>query len=58
MRRALGFATSIVTNQDLSPSIASKLKFLAVDLTVNLVHSQEKSRNVRHLEVPETIEWE
>ena len=44
--------------RDLSPSIASKRKFLAVDLTVSLAGCEEKSRNYRCLQVPETIEWE
>jgi hypothetical protein len=42
----------------LSPSIALKRKFLAVELTVSLVHLDKKSRDFRRLAVPETIEWE
>jgi hypothetical protein len=38
--------------------IALKRKFLAVELTVSLVHLDKKSRDFRRLAVPETIEWE
>ncbi len=44
--------------QDLSPSIALKRNFLAVDLTVSPAYSDKKSRNFICLYVPETIEWE
>jgi hypothetical protein len=42
----------------LSPSIAPKRNYLAVDLTVSLAYREEKSRKYRCLQVPETIEWE
>ena len=44
--------------RDLSPSIASKRKFLAVDVTVSQACSDEKYLNFNRLYVPETIEWE
>jgi hypothetical protein len=42
----------------LSPSIAPKRNFLAVDLTVSPACLEKKSRNFSCLYVPETIEWE
>ena len=42
----------------LSPSIAPKRNFLAVDLTVSPAHPDKKSRNFSCLYAPETIEWE
>ena len=42
----------------LSPSIAPKRNYLAVDLTVSLAYREEKSCKYRCLQVPETIEWE
>jgi hypothetical protein len=41
----------------LSPSIASKRNFLAVDLTVSPAHPDKKSGIFSCLQVPETIEW-
>ena len=55
---ARGFALSVVINRDLSPSIALKRKFLAVDLTVSSEYVAVKSRSIKRLCVPETIEWE
>jgi hypothetical protein len=56
--RSHGFALSVVTHRDLSPSIALKRTFLAVDLTVSSDYAEKKSRIIRCLYVPETIEWE
>jgi hypothetical protein len=42
----------------LSPSIALKRMFLAVDLTVSLSYPPWKACSFRYLEVPETTEWE
>jgi hypothetical protein len=56
--RTHGFASSVVTHRDLSPPIALKRKFLAVDLTVSSEYAEKKSRIIRNLYVPETIEWE
>jgi hypothetical protein len=42
------------TFRHLSPSIALKRTFLAVDLTVSSLYAEETKR----LYVPETIEWE
>ena len=56
--RTHGFASSVVTHRDLSPPIALKRKFLAVDLTVSSEYAEKKSRFIRNLYVPETIEWE
>jgi len=44
--------------RDLSPSIAPKRKFLAVDLTVSSLYAYEKTRSFKRLLIPETIEWE
>ena len=44
--------------RDLSPSIAPKRMFLAVDLTVSLACPPQKLRNFMGLYVLETIEWE
>jgi len=44
--------------RDLSPSIAPKRMFLAVDLTVSLARGEKNSHRFRCLYVPETIEWE
>lgn len=49
---------SVRAIRDLSPSIARKRKFLAVDLTVSPACPDKKSSHVRRLYVPETIEWE
>jgi hypothetical protein len=46
------------TFRHLSPSIAPKRNYLAVDLTVSLLCASEKPRSFNLLEVPETIEWE
>jgi hypothetical protein len=66
--RAPGLALSVVTDRDLSPSIAVyrrlspsialKRNCLAVDLTVSSEYADKKSRIIRFLYVPETIEWE
>ncbi len=45
-------------SRHLSPSIALKRKFLAVDLTVNAAYIDKRSHNFNCLYVPETIEWE
>jgi hypothetical protein len=42
----------------LSPSIAPKRKFLAVDLTVTPAYPDKESCKGSELQVPETIEWE
>ena len=42
----------------LSPSIAPKRKFLAVDVTVNFPCPAKMSRIFKRLYMPETIEWE
>ncbi len=42
----------------LSPSIALKRNYLAVDLTVSSLFASENINSVRRLQVPETIEWE
>jgi len=42
----------------LSPSIAPKRKYWAVDLTVSLAYLEEKPFKDRYLHVQETIEWE
>jgi hypothetical protein len=55
---ARGFALSVVTNRDLSPSIALKRKCLAVDLTVSSEYVAVKPRIIRCLCMPATIEWE
>jgi hypothetical protein len=44
--------------RDLSPSIAPKRIFLAVDVTVNLACSWNTSRSFSGLDEPGTIEWE
>jgi hypothetical protein len=44
--------------QHLSPSIAPKRKFLAVDVTVNFPCPAKMSRIFKRLYMPETIEWE
>ena len=56
--RTHGFASSVVTHRDLSPPIALKRKFLAVDLTVSPACSDKKWRIFSCLYVLETIEWE
>lgn len=48
----------VVTHRYLSPSIALKRNFLAVDMTVNAASPERKSRTFKWLYVPETIEWE
>jgi hypothetical protein len=55
--RSHGFALLVVTHRDLSPSIALKWTVLAVDLTVSSEYTEKKSRIIRCLYVPETIEW-
>jgi hypothetical protein len=42
----------------LSPSIALKRKFLAVDMTVSQTCPDDKCCNFHCLSAPETIEWE
>jgi hypothetical protein len=46
------------TYPHLSPSIATKRKLLAVDVTVSLVYAVKKANSIRRLLVPATIEWE
>jgi len=57
-RERLDSRFPVVTQRDLSPSIALKRKFLAVDMTVNAAQPEMNSRTFRYLYVPETIEWE
>jgi hypothetical protein len=49
---------SVRAIRDLSPSIARKREFLAVNLKVSPARPDKKAINVRRLYVPETIEWE
>ena len=44
--------------RDLSPSIAPKRNFLAVDLTVSSLYAYEKNSIFKRILVPATIEWE
>jgi hypothetical protein len=46
------------TFRHLSPSIVPKRIYLAVDVTVSLLHAVAMDNSFSRLYVPETIEWE